>query len=97
MLGHLPTVTTIENEDILALVTANLVNADELLTRIAIVDAETQIAQYNSVDDNVLIHLQSAKNELAEGQELKETDPAAAILSFMHAWEHAQQVALLLE
>jgi len=70
----------------------DLTKSSEILARI-IVDKALALT---SDDPDALSQMAAAQDELAQGQALAATDPAAAIGCYMRAWESAQQVGQLL-
>ncbi|MFC1906194.1 PKD domain-containing protein [Chloroflexota bacterium] len=70
----------------------DLTKSSEILARIIVDKALALTAGY----PDALSQMAAAQDELAQGQALAATDPAAAIGCYMRAWESAQQVGQLL-
>ncbi|MFC1998623.1 PKD domain-containing protein, partial [Chloroflexota bacterium] len=70
----------------------DLTKSSEILARIIVDKALVLTAD----DPDALSQMVAAVDELAQGQALAATDPAAAIGCYMRAWESAQQVGQLL-
>jgi hypothetical protein len=70
----------------------DLTKSSEILARIIVDKALALTAD----DPDALSQMGAAVDELAQGQALAATDPAAAIGCYMRAWESAQQVGQLL-